>query len=86
MIAGFAARADEAIREDAASEIRTELVLDIARERRGIALAGVRQERLEVLANKGVQHRLGRTARPIGNCECRHGGFSRARAVPNLPP
>jgi hypothetical protein len=51
--------------EDSASEVLTELVLDVARERRAIALAGVSEERLEVLAHERVQHRLGRTARSI---------------------
>ena len=64
-MARIAARTDEAVREDSASEVLTELVLHVARERCAVALTGVHQERLEVVANERVQHRLGWASRPI---------------------
>ena len=70
--AGLAALADEAVRENSASEILTELVFDVARERRAVALAGVRQERRQMLAHERVEHRLGWTAWSIGGRERRH--------------
>jgi hypothetical protein len=51
--------------EDPASKVLAKLGFNILRKRRAVCLACIREERLEMLAHEGVQHRLGRTARPI---------------------
>ena len=74
MAARVAARPHKAVREDAALQVRAELVLDIAGQAALVLLAGVREKGLEVVANERVEGRLRRSTRGIRGSEAGHEG------------
>jgi hypothetical protein len=63
---------DEAVSEDTTPEVRTELLLDVPRQRLGVRLARPAQEGFEVVANDAVERRLRWPARCVGGREGRH--------------
>ena len=65
-------RPNEPVGKHTAPQIRTKLVLDVARQRRLISLARVRQERFQVLANNAVEGHLGGTSGSIRGGEGGH--------------
>jgi hypothetical protein len=66
------ARADEAVSENAAAEVGAKLVLHVARHGRLVAVAGVREKRLQVPVYDAVEHCLGWAARPVRGCKDGH--------------
>jgi hypothetical protein len=82
--ARVAMAAREAIREDATAQVLAEFALDVARQRRGVRLARVREEGLERLAHHAVEDGLGRLSRLVGGREAGHnrlGAACQARQV-----
>jgi hypothetical protein len=75
-------RAHEPFRKKAALQVGAQLVLYIPREPAFVVLAGVREERLEVLPDEAVEHRVGGTAWKIGRRENGHDTLRLARHVP----
>jgi hypothetical protein len=71
------------MRQDAATQIAPQLLLDIARKVLAARLAHLGEEGLEVLAHDGVKHRPLRAARAIGGDLRRHEHAPRARFVPS---
>jgi hypothetical protein len=55
----------EAMREDAALEVRAECLFHVARQAAIVGLAGVREEVLEVIAHDAIEDGLRRTARHV---------------------
>ena len=69
----------EAVREDTATEVAPELLLDVPRQGCRVGVAGVSEKGLEVIPDHRVGHGLGRAARSIGG---REGGQDGARPMP----
>ena len=78
----LASRAKDAVGKDPATKVLAELGLNVLRKRRSVGLACMSEERFEVLAHERVQHRLGRTTRPIRGCESGQRASPKARRVP----
>jgi hypothetical protein len=70
--AGVASTPQEALRKETAPEVSAQLVLDVPRQAAVVVLAGVGEERFQVLAYKVVQNGLGRATRKVRGGEHGH--------------
>ena len=71
--ARVAVSAHESVGQDAAAQVAAKLLLHVARQRGLVSLAGVGEERLEMVAHDGVEHRFGGTPWTVGGGERGHG-------------
>jgi hypothetical protein len=80
----------ESFREQAALQVGAQLVLDVARQPAIVVLAGVGEERFEVLTYEAIQNGLRWTPREVGGSEDGHEAARIADRVPGagleIPP
>jgi hypothetical protein len=80
--ARVAVNAHEAVGENAATKVSPKLLLDVARQGRGIRVSGVLDESFETLAHDLVKDRLGGSSRTVGRRQRCHEDALLGRIVP----